>query len=1492
MATDSKDVELRVRARDYSQKTLEGVTKALKELGDAQEDQLASAAKGETSAKSLEASYRKIEGAVKALLSQNALTKTFESQAKALDEAKRAADEARTSHTAYANSMAGSEKVTKAQQRELTKLATAVTRADAAQLRQQTTVDRTVAKLQSFGIAANDVAGAQAQIARGVAVGNAALDRQAKALDEVEGNIKRKADSDRQAAQAAVESATKQAAADREMADATRRAADVERMWHKLLNERDEKTEAATKADRAMADSMRKSADQAQAAAKGYQTLARSVSSVRGDELARQIKGIADPAGVAMGKIDGLEATIKRLEDQAKNTTAPVKNFKQAIQDLESAQKGIGGIAAQIDGYRRQMDTLRAARTEYSKAQAAVRELTKQMRAGGGDAGELAKQLTAANSRLQTAANSMAKQTGTTRVLRENLRAAGVDTRNMGAAQQQLVGQAQRATGAINTLTGTYQKYGVAAEKAGRAQMGLFSGGRTTLSWAQRLRGEVLALATAYVGLQGGINLARGALDAYRKTQQINSQLGAVVGMDSTKIKAEWDYLLETANRIGFEFEKAAGAYAKFSIAAKAAGLDQQETRYVFERFAEAARVAGQSGDEFEGVLKAIEQMMSKGTIQAEELRGQLGDRLPGAFSIAAKAANMTTAEFSKMMEQGAIGADYVINIARELGNTYEGIDQATKNLQANEARFRNAAFTFQKAIADGGFAQAYQQFMLDLAELLNSPQGAQLAQTLSTGFTAVVRILKFAVDNLDLVKAAFIALTGVAAVTWIAGLVRSVGTLVTAFTALRGIVVATTTMLLPAATAATGLGGAMTGAAGGVGILAGAVRGLRIALLALSRLVPVLAAAWAAYEAGNYLVDKFSNKPSEGGASGSWGDPVAPGSGAGSMATPDPGTGGTAGKQAALALQKTLAANQTRLDKQETNARLKGAKKELEERKSIVQEQYDAMRVIAESQIEDADDLAKALADIDKQAKQAMLIEERKFQNDTNGAAGAGANKRVQLEQQVRDELLRIQADIQNSEVAQDPTASFEERLQARLDKISQSYTKLKKTIEKFAAFDKAGAAAARDQLNVYIEQLKLVEANKVAKEEVTRLDKDLTNEQSLRTTLIERENALYESGQISRETMLQNIEAINARVDGSITTAANNLKAFAEANGAILTELEKASIATRADTAIATSSNTDNTNREMRITSDEAAINRLLQERAAQIDVIQAKREQGLIGETEYAERVNATNLSFKDTILSMTQGLAANAQAMLLAGGLSEEQSTRLTVLIDKMRQLGVETSFAKQEMSFLQASFSQFLNDGLDTALNGVADALTNMASGQQSVSEGFRSMLQSSLEFFASFMMDIAKAIIKQMLLNALAGAGGWVGVAATAAGGVSGGVRHSGGKVGKVSNRTRTVNPGWFANAPRFHNGGLPGLKADEVPSILQTGEEVLSRNDPRNVLNGAGGGGGTAAPSSNRFVLVDDRSKVAEAMQSAEGEEVTMVHLKRNIATIKQWVK
>ncbi|ARB05706.1 tail length tape measure protein [Synechococcus virus S-ESS1] len=79
-----------------------------------------------------------------------------------------------------------------------------------------------------------------------------------------------------------------------------------------------------------------------------------------------------------------------------------------------------------------------------------------------------------------------------------------------------------------------------------------------------------------------------------------------------------------------------------------------------------------------------------------------------------------------------------------------------------------------------------------------------------------------------------------------------------------------------------------------------------------------------------------------------------------------------------------------------------------------------------------------------------------------------------------------------------------------------------------------------------------------------------------------------------------------------------------------------------------------------------------------------------------------------------------------------------------------------------------------------------------------------------------------------------------------------------------------------FAAAPRYHTGGIIGLKPGEVPIIAKQGEEMLTRDDPRHMLNGGGKSGGAAAQKAMTIINTFDPAEAVErALATPRGEEV-----------------
>lgn len=202
-------------------------------------------------------------------------------------------------------------------------------------------------------------------------------------------------------------------------------------------------------------------------------------------------------------------------------------------------------------------------------------------------------------------------------------------------------------------------------------------------------------------GIVAGIGLgalARDAIGAALQMQKLETTFRSIAGANAGR---ELAFVREEASRLGLDLGSAAGEYGKLAAAARGTALEGEETRRIFSAVSEAATALGLSGEETAGALNALQQMISKGKVSAEELRQQLGERLPGAFQLAAKAMGVSTAELDKMMEQGQLTADDLLpKLATALHDTY-GVAAVDASGQGQAAinRFNNELLETRAAV-------------------------------------------------------------------------------------------------------------------------------------------------------------------------------------------------------------------------------------------------------------------------------------------------------------------------------------------------------------------------------------------------------------------------------------------------------------------------------------------------------------------------------------------------------------------------------------------------------------------------------------------------------------------------------------------------------------------------------------------------------------------------------------------------------------------------
>jgi tape measure domain-containing protein len=1494
--TDSrKELELLVSTRIKGSKDLAGVGKAIRSIKDEIKSQSEAAKIGENRIDELKGSLAALNEVQKELSGQSSAINYFQKLTTQIAASEEKVASATKRYDEYKKKLEDAGKRTDAQQQTLTRYSASLDRANDALTRQKAALSNLEADYNSVGISVKDLAQVQeqnlrtqAELGSAYAEGKAALvayaqtvrtareeqkklddatSKSTAALREFEA-AERSADAKRAAREADGQAAL-QRQRERQNAIGAEVAANRRLDAEQAQQVKRAKELAALRSDiigrSATTSALNEQAEVANKTAKSYKTLARASEDLRpkAKSLQDTIKGIVDPAAKARESLGGLETEVEKLGEGVAKIRGPVKDYQQQVEALSRAQKSIAQQANLIDAYSRQVAALRSARTAYVAAREDVRVYGQEVAKGGENAQLFASKLASAQNTLRQSASTMGRQVAATRESRQALRDAGIATSDLANEQTRLNNVARGTVSTLKQLEVASDKYGQAVKRTSRAQ-GLFRDeGRTTLSYLQRLRGEILSLIAVYGGLYTVIGTAKGAVAAASKREGVKNQLAISVGDDRAAIDAEYAYVKGQADRIGIEFERAITGYAKFSAAATLAGKKRQEIRYIYEAFSEVARVANLSADDLDGVFKALEQITSKGKIQAEELRGQLGDRLFGAFEVAAKALKDEFPNLDKAMKNGLITSEQLVRIAEEYRKTVANqLPAATKSLAAQQARLNNELFDFKLAVADSGFIESYSEALSKLTAFLRSDDGKTFASSVGKAFATLADMFIWLLDNIDLVKSALQIFFAYFAVTRTIAAANGIKNIAQSLVALSGEVVGAygkIKTLMGAWPVLSGIAltavGLITAAFAGWQIGEWARKKFRIVAEAgiwwVTRALEAFAIVESSYKAGMDVLPEYTkrifNKIVK------------------TIADAARNITGFFAKLAGAAGFEDISAT---LERAAASMNV-GARAEIDvlsSHRENLKKELARIAAIREEMLADSANFGKELATGARGAENAALPTPAPIRKPTKGGNGDGPTDAQIKSRQSKIEAITAALEALEARIEK----SDKETLASQIDAIDSQYAALSRKIEAlggetaklFMVRLTAGVQALRkattDKFNDALLKDKeaLLKRAEDAEEQAGKRDR-LSLQSRLAAITSDYEQHYRELGQL-REVFVANnrdtggIDAIKLRLDG-----AKNARL----------EQEKIKF------------NTEELNRREKLVNDTIAA------REALLAAVNAQKEAGNIDDVEAAAALNAINAEMVPKIVAAGQATREWAIANSAIFDSPEAQQVFLATLDAVL----TKTQAVKTEFSLLQQTIVNGGVAAINGSLSSMGDQLNQIAQGTVSVSEGFQNILQSFGQLAASFLRDIAIMIIKLQIFTALKNSGNPYLSAIGSAGIAS--VKHSGGIVGAVSNRTRQIDPVWFANAPRYHAGGLPGLSPTEEATVLEKGEEVLSKSSPRNILNGgaAAGGGAGQAGGGTRIVLVDDRSKVPEAMSGADGDRVIVQSFKRNIATFRQ---
>lgn len=132
-----------------------------------------------------------------------------------------------------------------------------------------------------------------------------------------------------------------------------------------------------------------------------------------------------------------------------------------------------------------------------------------------------------------------------------------------------------------------------------------------------------------------------------------NTMLAATGGWESGGREIKW--VIDMSNRLGLSFGDVSDSYAKFMTSFTRSGGTISQSRQIFEDLSTAMVSLHLPAERMQGVFVALEQMANKGTVQAEELKRQLGNALPGAFELAAESMGILPAKLMELMKKGQV---------------------------------------------------------------------------------------------------------------------------------------------------------------------------------------------------------------------------------------------------------------------------------------------------------------------------------------------------------------------------------------------------------------------------------------------------------------------------------------------------------------------------------------------------------------------------------------------------------------------------------------------------------------------------------------------------------------------------------------------------------------------------------------------------------------------------------------------------------------------
>ena len=308
-------------------------------------------------------------------------------------------------------------------------------------------------------------------------------------------------------------------------------------------------------------------------------------------------------------KLRGLTSSLKKLNDNSLLSTSSSKKLLVSLQkQKKAATQTISGTRSLSNSYRQLANSVKIGSREFKVATARAEQLERKLR------------------KLNTTSKK----------------------------GRSLKGMAQTA-GAIAGAG----VFGGAEGAIGAGIGGIIGGAPGAL-----VGGAIGAQVGQFTGALAEVAQYDAALEKQRKALRL------VIG-DTNQYNKAQAFLAKTSKDLAIPQDVIVRQFTSLTASVKGAGLSVDDAKESFLAIASGIRGTGGSLEDMKSAMRATSQVFSKGKVSAEELRQQLGERLPGAFTLFAESMDMTPAQLDKALEQGKVTLEDFLGFSKKLFSEY-----------------------------------------------------------------------------------------------------------------------------------------------------------------------------------------------------------------------------------------------------------------------------------------------------------------------------------------------------------------------------------------------------------------------------------------------------------------------------------------------------------------------------------------------------------------------------------------------------------------------------------------------------------------------------------------------------------------------------------------------------------------------------------------------------------------------------------------------------